>query len=387
VLAQASFHFAVAEANGAAPAPEPPPPPAAEPEPVAVAAVIDEKLEEPIGPKDLDRDGLTDEADACPALNGPAAQNGCPDHIAYARSTGALALTPPPTFKSGTATLVPRSLAALESLAGALASSPKLRVFVTVHVDPKLQPAPELAELRARALAAWLLERGAKPKQLELYDCGVQRPGVAGPRQRAVHERSEWFLISPLPEQGMPSSIRCSAVELAPSAPAAVSVEPEVDSDGDGLTGAADRCPLDPGTAATQGCSKDVHVNLEAGRIELLRPVTFTKKGVNAKRSPLRAAAQVLKSDPSLRLDIQARAAAGKEADVACKEASAVQAYLVGQGIAAERLAAHGCAARANDTPSSTPVAREKNARIDLRLLPPAPKSGVRSDAGCVPCE
>jgi hypothetical protein len=106
-------------------------------------------------------------------------------------------------------------------LAGALAGHPTLRVMVTLHLDPKQKLPPEIADQRARALAAFMIEHGVAASQLELYDCGVARPATAGPRQRVVTDRSEWFLIKPLPEQGMPSSLRCELVSV-PSSPASL---------------------------------------------------------------------------------------------------------------------------------------------------------------------
>jgi outer membrane protein OmpA-like peptidoglycan-associated protein len=208
---------------------EAPPPteagPEAELEPSSISVAEAEPEEPaPLAPpaNDIDGDGLIDDADACPGLAGPATLDGCPEHVTYARDTGAITLTPAPAFARGSSNLSARANAALESLAGALAGHPKLRVLITLHLDPKQHLRPELASERAQALATFMLERGVAASQLELYDCGTARPATAGPRQRAVNDRSEWFLIRPLPEQGMPSTFRCEPVP-APGPPAALS--------------------------------------------------------------------------------------------------------------------------------------------------------------------
>jgi flagellar motor protein MotB len=50
-------------------------------------------------------------------------------------------------------------------------------------------------------------------------------------------------------------------------------------------------------------------------------------------------------------------------------------------------MEAYGCGARAAIEPNDVPPGQEKNERIDLLLLDPAPDSGVRSTKGCVSSE
>ena len=199
------------------PAPLPPPP---------VAATA-----EPVGPADLDGDGWNDETDGCPALPAPGSQSGCPALVAYDAVSGQLELTPAPTWKTATAQLQPRSLTALGNLAGALAGRPALRLLITSHLDPKQRrPPPGLGAERARVVGQWLSEHGLRPEQLELYDCGSTRPANRGPRAKVRDERSELFLIAPLPQQGMPSTLGCSPVPLQPTAAVLGALTPAPDA-------------------------------------------------------------------------------------------------------------------------------------------------------------
>ena len=186
--------------------------PSATPPPTAAAP-------EPRGPKDSDKDGWNDETDACPFLPAAESQSGCPELVSYDTNTGALGLTPAPTWKHGSAQLAPRNLSALKNLASALAGHPELHLLITSHLDPKQRRPPAgLGVERARALGRWLSEHGVHAEQLELYDCGTSRPANRGPRSNVKDERSELFLISPLPEQGMPSTLGCTPVPLQPTA-------------------------------------------------------------------------------------------------------------------------------------------------------------------------
>jgi outer membrane protein OmpA-like peptidoglycan-associated protein len=215
VIAQLAWHTLGAAAEPAPSAPPPEvvalayvPPPAAAPVPVA----------EPPKITDRDHDSLLDEDDACPALPGTPALAGCPEHIGYAKDSGALTLTPAPTFSHKTGKLATRSLTGLESLAAALASDPTLRVIVAVHLDARAKQEPETSEARGRAIAEWLMAKGVAAKQIEAYGCGANRPLSLNKRDHAQNERVEFLLTQPLPTLGMPSTIGCKAISLTPTA-------------------------------------------------------------------------------------------------------------------------------------------------------------------------
>jgi outer membrane protein OmpA-like peptidoglycan-associated protein len=216
LIAQLAWHTPGAAAHSPASEPAPAVAKPVAPPPIAAAAPVHV---EPPKPPDFDHDGLLDEDDACPALPGTAALSGCPAHIAYAKDSGALTLTPAPSFSRKTSELSTRNLSGLESLAAALANDQGLRVSVAVHLDARSKGnLDQISELRARALAQWLLAKGVAAKQLEAYSCSANRPLTLNKRDHAQNDRVEFFLTLPLPAQGMPSTLGCAAVALQPSA-------------------------------------------------------------------------------------------------------------------------------------------------------------------------
>jgi outer membrane protein OmpA-like peptidoglycan-associated protein len=184
----------------------PPPRPAASPELVAPAAAP-----KPIA--DLDHDGHPDDADACPAFAAAETAEGCPANVLLDRQTGAIVLKPAPVFGRGNTRLDPASLTGLETLCAQLQGNHNLRVMVNAHLGPgNKRQARDLGAQRARVVGQWLNLHGVDASQLELYDCGSSRPL----RAPAGSERVELFLLSPLPEQGMPSSLGCTPITLQP---------------------------------------------------------------------------------------------------------------------------------------------------------------------------
>jgi outer membrane protein OmpA-like peptidoglycan-associated protein len=213
IIAQLAWHTEVVprdEPHETAPAPIPPPPieappPAAAP-PEPAPTVID-----------FDHDDIPDEDDACPPLAGPREWRGCPEHVSYARASGLLMLEPVPNFSRSSGKLAPRSLAAVESLARALRAGPQQRVIIEIHLEPKTKvDLAELSQERARALAAWLVERGVVATSIEAYGCAASRPLGTNKHDRALSERVEIYLVQPLPELGMPSTLNCAAVSAVP---------------------------------------------------------------------------------------------------------------------------------------------------------------------------
>lgn len=174
---------------------------------------------EPATDDDLDRDGERDEVDRCPALAGTTHTQGCPARVSFDPASGALLLDPMPVFAGGSAQLLPQSLAGLQSLGAALEAASQrpdeLRLMVTAHLSSAHKRGPrDLATQRARAVGQWLNQHGAPPGQLELYDCGSARP-LGTP---ASSERIELYLVTPLPPQGMPSTLGCTPITLQPTA-------------------------------------------------------------------------------------------------------------------------------------------------------------------------
>jgi outer membrane protein OmpA-like peptidoglycan-associated protein len=213
IVAQLAWH------TGGAPRDEPhePPPAPPPPPPIEVPPPAAPPPEPPPKVTDFDRDDIPDDDDACPPLPGPHEWRGCPEHVSYARASGLLMLEPAPSFSRNSAKLAARSLAALESLVRALSGRPEQRVIIEIHLEPKAKGnLAELSQERARALTAWLMERGVAATSLEAYGCAASRPLGTNKHDRALSERVEIYLVQPLPELGMPSTLNCEAVSAVP---------------------------------------------------------------------------------------------------------------------------------------------------------------------------
>jgi outer membrane protein OmpA-like peptidoglycan-associated protein len=195
---------------------------AAEPEerpevvvPLAASVAVDEPAEEAV--VDTDKDGTADNEDHCPVLAGPTELAGCPEHVSYDQTTGAITLSPAPGFVRASERLDTRSLTALESLARALSIGGKQRLLISVHLDPRSKPDLTFrTEERARVLMEYLIGRGVPAQKLDVWACAGNSPRVTSRRFESANERAEFFLTLPLPEQGMPSSVGCNAVDLPP---------------------------------------------------------------------------------------------------------------------------------------------------------------------------
>jgi outer membrane protein OmpA-like peptidoglycan-associated protein len=162
---------------------------------------------------DSDGDGVGDDDDACFAFAGEK-PSGCPAGVQYDKHTGAIELTPPASFAPSASGVDPNSLAGLTQLAAALARNPRQRIMLAAHLDPHdRQAKTALSEERARVLTKWLTEHGVASTQIEAYACGGERPRVADKHKNPINERLEFYLLRPLPEFGMPSTLLCTAVE------------------------------------------------------------------------------------------------------------------------------------------------------------------------------
>ncbi len=176
------------------------------------------------------------------------------------------------------------------------------------------------------------------------------------------------------------------------------------DNDGDGAVDKMDTCPNEPETLNEfrdlDGCPDEAplppppQILVEApppvplppppqpsvetirrfsGVIEGLRfqpdSVDFTPESF----TPLNQAAAVLKEYPSLRVEVSGHASAeGDEAhnrDLSQRRAEAVARYLTNLGVGAERLLAVGYGEDQPLTDNTSPASRERNRRVEFRIL------------------
>jgi OmpA-OmpF porin, OOP family len=175
----------------------------------------------------------------------------------------------------------------------------------------------------------------------------------------------------------------------------AVAGDPGGDADRDGLANAKDECPLAPGAKGTPpGCPTGHKLDLESGRIELLKPLRFDDgESTLSGRSDelLDELAATLKANPKMTVAIAAHTGedANPEASTTLtrKRAMSVRKALASRGIAPTRMTAYGCGQNRPIAPNNVPWGRKKNERIELHVLDPAPSSAVHSTEGCIASE
>lgn len=183
--------------------------PAAEPPPMVAPAGVDSAY------RDTDGDGMLDLDDTCPALPGPQGLGGCPKTLRLKAETGAVRLLRGIDFHRRRATLRTRSRKSLQDLRSLLAARPEVHLRLLVHIAPnsRARDPRALGEARGETLRAWgnTLPEGTR---LEVMNCGSDRPPQHQDR-RGLDGQVEAFIVSPLPPEGMPSSLHCAPVTAA----------------------------------------------------------------------------------------------------------------------------------------------------------------------------
>lgn len=158
----------------------------------------------PVPPPDRDGDGIFDAFDACPdepeVVNGVDDQDGCPDQ-ALARVVGRqIRIEEKIHFEYNQATIEPRSLPVLDSVASILRAYPDIRqVRVEGHTDTQGSDAYNLAlsDKRAAAVRQYLTTQGIGPDRLLSQGYGEARPLLWGTTEtdHAANRRVEIFIL------------------------------------------------------------------------------------------------------------------------------------------------------------------------------------------------
>ena len=155
--------------------------------------------------------------------------------------------------------------------------------------------------------------------------------------------------------------------------------EESLDSDGDGVPDRQDNCPKEKGPADNHGCprvDKQV-VAVHEERIEILEKVYFAPGKTNIAPRSTRLVNQigrVLKAHPEILLvEVAGHTdnVGGEAMNLALSQARAraVVAALVKQGVARERLVAHGYGLSRPVDSNATAQGREKNRRVEFRVI------------------
>jgi outer membrane protein OmpA-like peptidoglycan-associated protein len=180
--------------------------------------------------------------------------------------------------------------------------------------------------------------------------------------------------------------------EPPPPAPAPEPAQPEPavspprdrDSDGDAIIDRLDNCPDEPGDARYQGCVQPQLVMITSERLELLDRVHFESgKADVLPRSHLLLdnVVRVLASHPTIsvvevRGHTDDRGSEQLNMGLSQKRAESVVAYLVGKGVAGDRLRAVGRGEGEPVYDNDTRAGRAANRRVEF-VIAPAPE-GVK---------
>jgi OOP family OmpA-OmpF porin len=149
---------------------------------------------------------------------------------------------------------------------------------------------------------------------------------------------------------------------------------PDPDNDKDGYLDAADRCPKEPGPPGGDGCpARFKFINVTAEKIELRQTIFFRtgKAEIMSKSFPLLdEVALALKSRPAMKVRVEghtdSRGNRLLNTHLSQARADSVMAYLVGHGVASDRLEARGFGPDQPIETNKTALGREKNRRVDF---------------------
>ncbi len=154
---------------------------------------------------------------------------------------------------------------------------------------------------------------------------------------------------------------------------------PEEDVDNDGVPDTQDNCPTQPGprssVAEKNGCPSLTRVD-EEGNVQLLQPIEFETGRAVIKPGSfpiLDEVVTLMKSRGSIKMGVyghtDSRGVAAMNLKLSGERAAAVMSYLVGHGIAKNRLQSEGFGQTKPIADNATDVGRAKNRRVEFKIL------------------
>ena len=158
---------------------------------------------------------------------------------------------------------------------------------------------------------------------------------------------------------------------------------PDPDNDKDGVLDLEDQCPAEPGPPGGDkpGCPKKPSlVIVTAKEIKITQQIhfEFDKDKIRPESFPiLDAVADVLKTNPNIKIDVQGhtdnKGGAAYNKKLSDRRAASVKKYLVGKGVEAPRLTSHGYGAEIPLVPNTTDQNRALNRRVQFVRTESAP--------------
>lgn len=181
---------------------------------------------------------------------------------------------------------------------------------------------------------------------------------------------------------GCPDSDLDGFLDRDDQCPTVAGVAPDgclADIDGDGLVGADDQCPEQPetrnGFEDSDGCPDELPTAVK-DFMGVIAGIEFDRNKADIRASSefvLEKASKILKEYPSLRVEIvghtDARGSRELNLDLSLRRAQAVKENLALRGIDPDRLEARGAGPDEPLTENDTPAGRQKNRRIEFRVI------------------
>lgn len=156
---------------------------------------------------------------------------------------------------------------------------------------------------------------------------------------------------------------------------------PDLDADRDGVADSRDMCPSEietmNGYKDTDGCADEIPASVKkfSGTIDGIAFQTGSAAIRKSSNRVLDAAAAVLTKYPEVAIEIQGHTdnTGRRETNLALSQerAEAVRSYLIGKGVAPERLLARGYGPDEPKAANSTKRGQAKNRRVDFVLISP----------------
>ncbi|RMD72327.1 MAG: OmpA family protein [Bacteroidetes bacterium] len=323
-----------------------------------------------IGPPDFDADGVPDRKDECPQTRGPAELNGCPD----SDGDGIANIHDPCPRQPGL---------------------PEHRGCPDTDGDGFADPDDHCPDLPGTRLLFGCPDRDGD----EVADPDDRCPDTPGPHDLAGCPDTDGDGLSDAddacPEKAGPEANGGCPMDrdgdglpdgedLCPDAAGPARLDGCPDTDGDGIADNADACPDRPGPASNRGCP-ELQAHEEDTLTRAIRAIRF--RTGSAELLPesypiLDQVAEVLRRHPEYRVvvhgftDNTGSAAVNQRLSEA--RAQTCVRYLVGKGIAPERLEAKGWGKRYPVATNATVAGRRLNRRVEFELLLPGMESKYR---------
>jgi outer membrane protein OmpA-like peptidoglycan-associated protein len=176
--------------------------------------------------------------------------------------------------------------------------------------------------------------------------------------------------------------MRVLAEPPAPAPEPAPAPAPALDRDRDKIPDADDRCPTEPGTEEHHGCPVNTRIDVELGKLVVLKRVEFATNAdiiLPSSFPILQEVAVILTANPEIKqLLIEGHTDSdGAEAynlDLSKRRVRSVKKWLVEiANIDPARLEARGCGESLPIADNATVEGRQENRRVEFPILDPAP--------------